>query len=261
MSTLEQQEVNVQSEQPISNEGFVEDIVNEQSVSEEAVVPQEEVQETISSVDYEAEAKKFQSMYDRSQAENARLQQGAQILQLLEQRPDLVQALETGMANPPSQQQSGPEVTADDFNPWDAFTNDSSESSKYVNQKINSTVEQIVSERLAQQQQQMQSQMQMQNTVNELRGTYRMSDNDIQDFLQFTTKPKEQVGLNNLVKLWQMQNGQSVANNDTMEAVNAAKQAPRTAGVLQGQSPDTPKNDADKVFDSIMGTGAGSALP
>jgi hypothetical protein len=200
-------------------------------------------------------------MYDRSQAENARLQQGAQILQLLEQRPDLVQALETGMANPPSQQQSGPEVTADDFNPWDAFTNDSSESSKYVNQKINSTVEQIVSERLAQQQQQMQSQMQMQNTVNELRGTYRMSDNDIQDFLQFTTKPKEQVGLNNLVKLWQMQNGQSVANNDTMEAVNAAKQAPRTAGVLQGQSPDTPKNDADKVFDSIMGTGAGSALP
>lgn len=261
MSTLEQQEVNVQSEQPISNEGFVEDIVNEQSVSEEAVVPQEEVQETISSVDHEAEAKKFQSMYDRSQAENARLQQGAQILQLLEQRPDLVQALETGMANPPSQQQSGPEVTADDFNPWDAFTNDSSESSKYVNQKINSTVEQIVSERLAQQQQQMQSQMQMQNTVNELRGTYRMSDNDIQDFLQFTTKPKEQVGLNNLVKLWQMQNGQSVANNDTMEAVNAAKQAPRTAGVLQGQSPDTPKNDADKVFDSIMGTGAGSALP
>tara|TARA_Y100001938_G_scaffold90811_1_gene124485 strand:+ start:3370 stop:4155 length:786 start_codon:yes stop_codon:yes gene_type:complete len=261
MSTLEQQEVNVQSEQPISNEGFVEDIVNEQSVSEEAVAPQEEVQETISSVDYEAEAKKFQSMYDRSQAENARLQQGAQILQLLEQRPDLVQALETGMANPPSQQQSGPEVTADDFNPWDAFTNDSSESSKYVNQKINSTVEQIVSERLAQQQQQMQSQMQMQNTVNELRGTYRMSDNDIQDFLQFTTKPKEQVGLNNLVKLWQMQNGQSVANNDTMEAVNAAKQAPRTAGVLQGQSPDTPKNDADKVFDSIMGTGAGSALP
>tara|TARA_R100000700_G_scaffold41144_1_gene60038 strand:+ start:3368 stop:4153 length:786 start_codon:yes stop_codon:yes gene_type:complete len=261
MSTLEQQEVNVQSEQPISNEGFVEDIVNEQSVSEEAVVPQEEVQETISSVDYEAEAKKFQSMYDRSQAENARLQQGAQILQLLEQRPDLVQALETGMANPPSQQQSGPEVTADDFNPWDAFTNDSSESSKYVNQKINSTVEQIVSERLAQQQQQMQSQMQMQNTVNELRGTYRMSDNDIQDFLQFTTKPKEQVGLNNLVKLWQMQNGQSVANNDTMEAVNAAKQAPRTAGVLQGQSPNTPKNDADKVFDSIMGTGAGSALP
>jgi Xaa-Pro aminopeptidase len=114
---------------------------------------------------------------------------------------------------------------------------------------------------MAKQQRQIQADMQMQNTVNELRGTYRMSDGDIQEFLQFTTQPKEQVGLNNLVKLWQMQSGKSVANNDTMEAVSAAKQAPRTAGVLQGQSPDSPKNDADKVFDSIMSTGSGSALP
>ena len=132
---------------------------------------------------------------------------------------------------------------------------------KYVNQKINSKVDQLVSERLAQQQRQMQAEMQMQNTVNELRGTYKLSDNDIQDFLQFTTKPKEQVGLNNLVKLWQMQSGNSVANNDTMEAVNAAKQAPRTAGVLQGQAPQSPKTDSDKAFDSIMGSGSGAALP
>ena len=122
-------------------------------------------------------------------------------------------------------------------------------------------VQQRLQSALSQQQQQIQSDMQMQNTVNELRGTYRMSDGDIQEFLQFTTQPKEQVGLNNLVKLWQMQSGKSVANNDTMEAVSAAKQAPRTAGVLQGQSPDSPKNDADKVFDSIMSTGSGSALP
>ena len=103
--------------------------------------------------------------------------------------------------------------------------------------------------------------MQMQNTVGELRGTYKMSDNDIQEFLQFTTQPKERVGLNNLVKLWQMQSGKSVANNDTMEAVNAAKQAPRTAGVLQGQPVNTPKSDSDQVFDSIMSTGSGTALP
>ena len=82
---------------------------------------------------------------------------------------------------------------------------------------------------MAKQQRQIQADMQMQNTVNELRGTYRISDGDIQEFLQFTTQPKEQVGLNNLVKLWQMQSGKSVANNDTMEAVSAAKQAPRTA--------------------------------
>ena len=245
----------------MSNEGFVEDIVNEQAMPEEVAVAQEQLQEEATLIDHEAESKKFQSMYDRSQAENAKLQQGAQILQLLEQRPDLVEVLENGIAQSPAQQQRGPEVTADDFNPWEAFTEDSSESSKFVNQKIDQKVDRMVSERLARQQQQMQAEMQMQNTVNELRGTYRMSDGDIQEFLQFTTQPKEQVGLNNLVKLWQMQSGKSVANNDTMEAVSAAKQAPRTAGVLQGQSPDSPKNDADKVFDSIMSTGSGSALP
>jgi len=261
MSTLEQQEANVQSEQPISNEGFVEDIVNEQAVEMDEPAPQEEIQETATSIDYEAEAKKFQSMYDRSQAENARLQQGGQILQLLEQRPDLVEMLENGIAQPPAQQQSGPDVTADDFNPWDAFTNENSDSGRYVNNKIESMVNQRLQSELAKQQQQIQADMRMQNTVNELRGTYKMSDNDIQEFLQFTTQPKEQVGLNNLVKLWQMQSGKSVANNDTMEAVNAAKQAPRTAGVLQGQPANTPKSDADQVFDSIMSTGSGTALP
>ena len=261
MSTLEQQEVNVQSEQPITNEGFVEDIVNEQAMPEEMAVPQEQIQEEATLIDHEAESKKFQSMYDRSQAENAKLQQGAQILQLLEQRPDLVEVLENGIAQSPAQQQSGPEVTADDFNPWDAFTNESSESGKYVNTKIENMVNQRLHKEMAKQQQQMQAEMQMQNTVNELRGTYKMSDGDIQEFLQFTTQPKEQVGLNNLVKLWQMQGGKSVVNNDTMEAVSAAKQAPRTAGVLQGQSPEAPRNDADKVFDSIMGTGSGAALP
>ena len=245
----------------MSNEGFVEDIVNEQAMPEEVAVAQEQLQEEATLIDYEAESKKFQSMYDRSQAENAKLQQGAQILQLLEQRPDLVEVLENGIAQPPAQQQRGPEVTADDFNPWDAFTNENSDSGRYVNQKIEGLVNERLQDVMAKQQRQIQADMQMQNTVNELRGTYRMSDGDIQEFLQFTTQPKEQVGLNNLVKLWQMQSGKSVANNDTMEAVSAAKQAPRTAGVLQGQSPDSPRNDADKVFDSIMSTGSGSALP
>lgn len=260
MSTLEQQEVNVQSEQPITNEGFVEDIVNEQAMPEEMAVPQEQIQEEATLIDYEAESKKFQSMYDRSQAENAKLQQGAQILQLLEQRPDLVEVLENGIAQSPAQQQSGPEVTADDFNPWE-LTQEGTQTGDYFASKMNNMIDQRVNSKIAQQQQQMQADMQMQNTVNELRGTYKMSDGDIQEFLQFTTQPKEQVGLNNLVKLWQMQGGKSVVNNDTMEAVSAAKQAPRTAGVLQGQSPEAPRNDADKVFDSIMGTGSGSALP
>ena len=260
MSTTEQQEVNVQNDQVVTNENFVEDIVNQQAGPESPEQIQEPVQEPATSMDYEAEAKKFQSMYDRSQAENARLQQGAQILQLLEQRPDLVQALESGIAQPQTQQQNEPSVGKDDFNPWE-LTEKGTKTGDYFASEMNNMIDQRVNSKIAQQQQQMQAEMQMQNTVNELRGTYKMSDGDIQEFLQFTTKPKEQVGLNNLVKLWQMQNGQSVANNDTMEAVNAAKQAPRTAGVLQGQPQASQKNDTDKIFDAVMGNSGSLRLP
>ncbi len=261
MSTLEQQEMNIPAEQPGANSAFEEDIINQQAGPQLVAEEQEPVQEEVPAVDYEAESKKFQSMYDRSQAENAKLQQGAQILQLLEQRPDLVQVLEDGIAGNRTQQQPEQTVGKDDFNPWDAFTDENSESGRYVNSKIENMVQQRLQSALSQQQQQIQAEMQMQNTVNELRGTYKMSDDDIQEFLQFTTQPKERVGLNNLVKLWQMQNGQSVANNDTMEAVTAAQQAPRTAGVLQGEPPMPKKNDTDNMFDSIMATGNSGRLP
>ena len=261
MSTLEQQEMNIPAEQPGANSAFEEDIINQQAGPQIVAEEQEPVQEEVPAVDYEAEAKKFQSMYDRSQAENAKLQQGAQILQLLEQRPDLVQVLEDGIAGNRTQQQPEQTVGKDDFNPWDAFTDENSESGRYVNSKIENMVQQRLQSALSQQQQQIQAEMQMQNTVNELRGTYKMSDDDIQEFLQFTTQPKERVGLNNLVKLWQMQSGKSVANNDTMEAVTAAQQAPRTAGVLQGEPPMPKKNDTDNMFDSIMATGNSGRLP
>ena len=266
MSTLEQQEANVLNEPMANGAGLVEDIVENQTPIEGAPQEQidqglpEQVQEETISVDYEAESKKFQSMYDRSQAENSKLQQGAQILQLLEQRPDLVQTLQDGIANPQGKAEQEPGIKEDDFNPWETFKPGTS-TGDYVANQLNRQIENTVNKRLAQQQQQMQAEMQLNNTVGELRGTYKMSDNDIRDFLSFTTKPKEQVGLNNLVKLWQMQNGQSVANNDTIQAVNAAKQAPRTAGVLQGQAPQSPKTDTDNMFDGIINSGSGARLP
>ena len=266
MSTLEQQEANVLNEPMVNGVGLVEDIVENQTPIEGAPQEQidqglpEQVQEETISVDYEAESKKFQSMYDRSQAENSKLQQGAQILQLLEQSPDLVQTLQDGIANPQGKAEQEPGIKEDDFNPWETFKPGTS-TGDYVANQLNRQIENTVNKRLAQQQQQMQAEMQLNNTVGELRGTYKMSDNDIRDFLSFTTKPKEQVGLNNLVKLWQMQNGQSVANNDTIQAVNAAKQAPRTAGVLQGQAPQSPKTDTDNMFDGIINSGSGARLP
>ena len=43
-------------------------------------------------------------------------------------------------------------MTADDFNPWDAFTNENSDSGRYVNNKIESMVNQRLQSELAKQQ-------------------------------------------------------------------------------------------------------------
>ena len=268
MNTLEQQEVGALENAGGSETAFVEDIVNKETQAQaEPIQEQQEQgyvdpqQEGTISVDYEAESKKFQSMYDRAQAENAKLKQLEPLGQLLEQRPDIVQTIQNSIANPQNAQESQPAISSDDFNPWEAFTDDNSQSSQYVSKKIDDLVNQRIQSEMAKQQQQVQAEMAMNNTVSELRSTYKMSDNEIRDFLAFTTQPKEAVGLNNLVKLYKMQNGTPVENNDTMEAVSAAKQAPRTAGVLQGQAPESPKTDQEKVWTTIMGSGSGTALP
>ena len=262
METLEQQEVGT-LENPGSGEtAFVEDIVNQEAP--ELAQPEqgyvEPQQEGTISVDYEAESKKFQSMYDRAQADNARLRQLEPLGQMLEQRPDIVQLIQNGIANPQGAQDSQTALSSDDFNPWE-IAEEGTQTNDYVFSKVDARISDRVRSEMAKEKQQMQAEMAMNNTVSELRGTYKMSDNDIRDFLTFTTQPKEAVGLDNLVKLYKMQNGTSVENNDTMEAVSAARQAPRTAGVLQGQAPESPKSDQDKIWDTIMGSGSGTALP
>ena len=81
-----------------------------------------------------------------------------------------------------------------------------------------------------------------------------MSDNDIKEFLEFSTQPKEQVGLNNLVKLWRDVSGVSQNNTDTLNAVRAAQDTPRSAGVLQGQSVQS-KSERDQVWDDVLNAG------
>ena len=81
-----------------------------------------------------------------------------------------------------------------------------------------------------------------------------MSDADIKGFLDFTTQPKEAVGIGNLVKLYRDVSGVGQTNTDTVDAVRAAQDAPRSAGVLQGQPAKT-KNEADRMWDSVLKAG------
>jgi len=255
MESFEQNEANVEATAYGDESLSAEQAMFEQSGEQVADVANE-----APILEEESESRKFQSMYDRSQAELDSLKKYEPLVNLLESRPDLVQTLQDGIANPQSAQESTPGISKDEFNPWDAFTEDGSASSQYVKNKIENMANEVVSKKMAKQQAQMQTEMHLNNTVNELRNTYKMSDTEIRGFLEFTTQPKEAVGMGNLVKLYRDVSGVGQTNTDTVSAVRAAQEAPRSAGILQGQ-PVSNKSEIDKVWDSIAGATRATRLP
>ena len=218
--------------------------------------------ETIPANEWEIEARKFQSMYDKTQAENDKLKRLEPLGDLLESRPDLVDVLQKNLNGQPQQQpqqeaQQG--LPAEDFNPWDAYYNPESPSFKFrMNQDVQ-MMNNVVSNALGEQKRQMTEEITYNNTVNELRNTYKMSDGDINEFMGFVTQPKEQVGLSNLVKLYRDVNKRSNAP-DTAQAVKAAQNQPRTAGVLQGGAPSSPKSEENQVWDNIVNAGSRNSI-
>ena len=219
--------------------------------------------ETIPENEWEIEARKFQSMYDRTQAENDKLKRLEPLGDLLESRPDLVDVLQKNLNGQPQQQQPQQQaqqgLPAEDFNPWDAYYNPESPSFKFrMNQDVQ-MMNNVVNNALGEQKRQMTEEITYNNTVNELRNTYKMSDGDINEFMGFVTQPKEQVGLSNLVKLYRDVNKKGNAP-ETAEAVKAAQNQPRTAGVLQGGAPSSPKSEENKMRDGIVNAGSRSSV-
>ena len=255
MESFEQNEANVEATAYGDESLSAEQAMFEQSGEQVADVANE-----APILEEESESRKFQSMYDRSQAELQDLKKYEPLVNLLESRPDLVKTLQDGISQPQGTQESSPGIGKDEFNPWDAFTEDGSASSQYVQNKIESMANEVVSKKMAKQQAQMQTEMHLNNTVSELRNTYKMSDTEIKGFLEFTTQPKEAVGMGNLVKLFRDVSGVGQTNTDTVSAVRAAQEAPRSAGILQGQ-PVPNKSEIDKVWDSIAGATHSTRLP
>ena len=219
--------------------------------------------ETIPENEWEIEARKFQSMYDRTQAENDKLKRLEPLGDLLESRPDLVDVLQKNLNGQPQPQQPQQEtqqgLPAEDFNPWDAYYNPESPSFKFrMNQDVQ-MMNNVVNNALGEQKRQMTEEITYNNTVNELRNTYKMSDGDINEFMGFVTQPKEQVGLSNLVKLYRDVNKKGNAP-DTAQAVKAAQNQPRTAGVLQGGAPSSPKSEENQVWDNIVNAGSRNSI-
>ena len=227
----------VEEQQPDQGQEFS----GEQEVQETQEMQQEE---TVESNPLEDEVKKWQSMYDKAQADNTKMQTA------------LTDYLNSQQQTQQQPQQQAPQITEDEFNPWDAYYKPESPSYKMRIQSESNLVHSVLDNEI----QRLEGNMAMSNTRNELRQLHNMNDNDINEFMEFISQPKDSVPVSALVKLWRDTNGR----NDQAPNVAIPKtkqQAPRTAGTQSNQGP-TRKSDASKVWDQIMNsTGVTNRLP
>ena len=179
----------------------------------------------------------MQSEKDKALAENEKLKKQ-------------IQEIQESLASQ-QQQPVDNKINPDDFDSWESFTNPNSESYKYRMQETANIVKSIVNESLqGVRQEQATSQLESQLRS---RG---MSDEQIDGFFKFAETPVSDLGIDNVIKMYNAVNEQPTETSN-LDAVRRTQKTPTSAGVLQGQQPKV-KSDTDAVWDMIVGQRRGS---
>ena len=243
-----------------SSDGMTDTFFEDDTTQQEDVlgfneVPESNAQDLTSqqNTDWESEARKFQGLYDKAQSENDKYKN---VMTSLAEK----QLQEQGYGDGVNQNsRSEPSLSEDEFNPWDAYYKPDSASYKYRTAQEQRSVSEAVNQQLGQ----MNEQIMINNTVSELKNKYKLNENEVSQFMDFATKPTEQLSLDTLVKVWRGSTGnvKRPEVRNSVEAAKAAKQAPRSPGALQG-APPAVKDEFDEMWDGVKKAGGmGSRLP
>ena len=226
-----------------------------QEASEELV--SEEIQDEVYEIEEEdEEVRKFQSLYDRSQAENQKLESQVRemekfkpLVNLLENRPDLVSMIQENIAGRGQQEKT---MTEDEFNPWDAYYKPESPSYKLRMKDQQKMVDSTVGRHMSA----LQEQMFVNNLQTDLKSKYNFTNDQASRFVKFFSQPKENLSIETLVDVFLKNENETTARpNSSLDQVRANKQSPRSPGVIQGQQPET-KSGKDKMWDQVINAGS-----
>ena len=220
--------------------------------------PQENVEEQV--VD---DAKKFQSMYDKKAAdydklnnELEELRKYEQLGRVLQDRPDVVDAMRNTLSGNTASKEEAPKVTEDSFDPWEAYYKPGSPSYEMRVEQEKSVAQQAVQEQMAG----FQQQMAINNLKQDLATKHGISDpNMADDFIQFATTPREELPLDMLVDVYRRYKGGEEKVSPNLEAVQKTQTIPTTAGVVQGSAPEQPK-ELDDVWQGVMNSSRNSKI-
>ena len=226
---------------------MVEETVNEDINPFENDIQDNSQQSETYQVDWETEAKKFQSMHDKQASENDKMRQD------LKYMAEKFAEAQNNQVN--SSNQSQQSLNEDEFNPWDAYYKPDSPSYKFRVKQEQQSVNQAVQNEMSR----MNEQMVLNNTVNELKSSHKMSDEEVKSFMDWSTNPTSNLSLDTLINVWRGETGVRAQTNDSLQAVKTAQQTPRSAGVIQGQ-PVENKSEVDKLWDAVKSAGSRNSV-
>ena len=208
-----------------------------------------------SSMNWEEQAKYFQSEKDKLYDENHRLKQYEQLGNMLESRPDIVNAV-TGMINggqPAQQQPQRIELDKDEFDPWEAYNDPSSKSYAFRQQELQESINGAVTQQL--------SGFAKQQGVQQLQGQlseHGLNPEEVQSFMEFASGNPARYGVEGAIKMWKSVVSSEASNQEPnpLDGVRQTQGNPAVGGVLQGQQPQAPKSDEQSMWDGIMSAGS-----
>jgi len=212
----------------------------------------EATQQEESGNDWESQAKYFQSEKDKLHTENQKLKQYEQVGQMLESRPDIVQAV-SGMlqgGQPATQQEERIELSKDEFDPWEAYNDPSSKSYKFRQQELQDTINQAVSSQVGD----VKKEVGMTKLQSEL-ANKGLNAEQISSFMDFASKNPAEYGIDGAINMWQavtQQPTESTNNPNPLDAIRQNQSVPQQAGILNGQQP-VKQSDDDTVWKGILG--------
>ena len=214
----------------------------------------EATQQQESGDDWESQAKYFQSEKDKLHAENQKLKQYEQVGQMLESRPDIVQAV-SGMlqGGQQAQQPQRVELSKDEFDPWEAYNDPSSKSYKFRQQELQDTINQAVSNQVGD----VKKEVGMNKLQTEL-ANKGLNPEQISSFMDFASKNPAEYGIDGAINMWQsvtQQPTEGESKESPLDAIRQNQAVPQQAGVLNGQQP-VKKDEKDSMWDSIMKAGS-----
>jgi len=214
----------------------------------------EATQQQESGGDWESQAKYFQSEKDKLHTENQKLKQYEQVGQMLESRPDIVQAVSGMLQGGQTAPEKRVELSKDEFDPWEAYNDPSSKSYKFRQQELQDTINKAVQSQVGD----VKKEVGMSKLQTEL-ANKGLNAEQISSFMDFASKNPAEYGIDGAINMWQSVTQKPTEGNQNTEspldAIRQNQAVPQQAGILNGQQP-MKKDETDSMWKNIMSAGS-----